>query len=269
VTRDTTRTLRTARGTLRIAAATPEWIEPAIELALDAASRPFCIGEFVTFLGRRAYFKKRRIHGRARVELAWRTLAPFARMPREREYARLTWLAERSFQVPQPLAAGVLARHGLPRFQFLLCAEIAPAVTLDEFLRHGWTRAVGVNPWAAAPAVPTERSSPSTRAIVATEIARELARMHALHFVHGAATPDHVLVGRETEAWRVHFLAPRPAHAIVRTLTAALDVAPVASALDAAERGGFVATYVEERAAQGRPVDARRLEHALRLHCGS
>ena len=266
MTRDTIRTVRSARGTLRVEAAIPEWIEPAIELALDAATRPFCIGEFVTFAGRRAYFKKRRVHGRARVECAWRMLAPFARMPREREFARLSWLAERLFQVPRPLAAGALAHRGLPRFQFLLCAEIAPAVTLDAFLRHGWDGASGTNPWARVPGATACEPSAAQRERVIRELARELARMHALHFVHGAATLDHVLVGAESPASRVHFLAPRPAHAIVRTRTSARDLAPAAAALAADERRLFVATYVEERTAQGRPIDARRLDEELGLH---
>jgi hypothetical protein len=265
VTRDTTRTVRTARGTLRVEAASAEWIEPAIELALDAAPRPFCIGEFVTFAGRRAYFKKRRVHGRARLECAWRTLAPFARMPREREFARLLWLAERSFQVPRPLAAGALTRHGLPHFQFLLCAEIAPAVTLDQFLRNGFDVACGTNPWAPPAPTPVTATRADARERVLVELARELARMHALHFVHGATTPDHVLVGGEAEGSRVHFLAPHSSHAIVRASTAARDLALPAAMLTAVERGRYVATYVEERAAQGDPVDARRLEQELEL----
>jgi hypothetical protein len=149
----------------------------------------------VEFGARQAWLKSSPLHGSA----AWRYgmaaglgLDP----PRERELANAYWLRERLFVAPEPLAAGALRRGPRLLQQFLISARVE---------HQGQFAAV----FEAAPA--------DQRRQLLSELAREVARMHALGFAHGDLYPRNVLVRESAasgdprrllflDAWR------RPAH---------------------------------------------------------
>jgi hypothetical protein len=84
-------------------------------------------------------------------------------LPRLREASNLEWLAAHLFEVPRPLAAVARIERGLPRGQWLWTARLAEAAPLEE----RW------------PLLPEQ-----VRRALLEELAREVARMHALGFVH-------------------------------------------------------------------------------------
>lgn len=84
-------------------------------------------------------------------------------LPRLREAANLEWLAAHLFEVPRPLAAAARIERGLPRAQWLWTTRLEDAAPLEE----RW------------PLLPEP-----VRAALLEELAREVARMHALGFVH-------------------------------------------------------------------------------------
>jgi hypothetical protein len=111
-------------------------------------------------------------------------------LPRWNELANLTWLRAQGFLAPRPLVAGVWFRRGLPRYQFLLSEWLA-APTLAEALAPG-------------------RASPAERGAWLAALARDLARLHALGFVHRdpfarnllALSPPHGPRCAFLDAWR-------------------------------------------------------------------
>jgi hypothetical protein len=200
---------------------------------------------------------------------ASRALVPWLEIPRLQELANLAWLRERGFGAPRPLVAGALRRAGLPRFQFLATEEIEGARTLADVL---------------APAAGAE---PAERAAVLELLARDVARMHALGFVHRDLFARNVLVTTDGAAPsavpRLHFLdawrgGPR------RGLRGfdydlACFLVDGERLLSRAERERFEKRYAEERSLDGaaaralhrstrRTLDrlARRLARRGRMH---
>jgi tRNA A-37 threonylcarbamoyl transferase component Bud32 len=199
--------------------------------------------ERIDFAGTRAWFKRSFLRGRSR----WRWSV--RRVPRLREHDNLLWLARHSFQVPAPLAAGVLLRGGLPRWQFLITQDLEGAVTLETLLRGGECL---------------------DRALVLDEVAREAARMHALGFVHHDLYPRNVLVLPAAHARRVAFVDAWAGGPPPQLRSDAYDLAcfflRADSELSAEEVQRFVDAYARERAARGKPVDARAvLERAKHI----
>jgi hypothetical protein len=238
--------LDTALGKLAVLAPRPELAQLAIEPALAALLGPPRTAQAVDLGGRAAWIKASRLAGKA----AWRyglrrtllRLAP----PRVRELENLDWLAERLFRAPQPLAAGYVVRGARMRFQFLLTGRMEDVRPLDEALGG---------------------ASQAERAALLDELAREVARLHALRFVHHdlylrnvLVRPPHVGPGDArrlcfVDAWRGGPFYPwrGPAFDLGCLM---LDGAGLMSP---GEQRHFFQLYVAQRAVQGRPADGRRL----------
>ncbi len=190
----------------------------------------------------KAWFKGSHLHGKSRLRFALKSKLLWQPSPRVREFKNLAWLVERMFQTPRPLAAGVLQRHGFPTYQFLCTEFVQELVPFDEGLR-------------AASA--DERSSSID------ELARELARMHALHFAHRDVFTRNLRIGPRGAARRVWFMdCARGGRA--RSLgDAAYDLGCLwlgaASLFDAGEEKRFFDVYFAERTAQGAPISPRKL----------
>ncbi len=194
----------------------------------------------VQFMGRAAWLKSSSLAGRARVRHAILRAALGAPPPRAREALNLHWLDARLFQVPRPLAAGWLG-SGAPRWQFLV-TEFVAATPLDAVLR---------------------RSEPVHRALLLTELARETARMHALHFVHRDLFLRNLLVLPEDRPRRLVFIDAWRGGERLQFRGAAYDLACLflegPSLLSPAEIRGWLAEYERERDALGKPIRPAQL----------
>jgi hypothetical protein len=238
--------LGTALGRLDIVAPEPELAQLAIEPALAALLGPPRSAHAVDLGGRAAWIKASRLSGSAAWRYGLRRTFFFRPPPRVRELENLDWLNERLFRAPEPLAAGFIARGARMRFQFLLMALLESVRPFDVAL---------------------ENAQPRERAELLAELAREVARLHALRFVHRdlylrnvLVRPPHVGPGDPrrlsfVDAWR-----GGPFHA---WRGPAFDLGCLmldgAGLLDAGEQRAFVRLYLSERAVQGRPAEAPSL----------
>jgi hypothetical protein len=169
-------------GTLHVVASRPALLEPASDLAADAARAGTKGIQRVQLGGEDAILKSSPMHGRSALRWAAKCALLRARLPRVAEHDNLAWLAKRLFATPVPLAAGGVFRGGVPRWQFLVTRRVADGVPFETWF----------------PSAP-----PDARAHVLAEIAREVARMHALRFVHHDLWPRNLLVVQ-------HAGSPRP-----------------------------------------------------------
>lgn len=172
--------IRTTQGTLRLRVAEPELREPVKELILRLSSEGNALGTELAVAGRRAWVKASPLRPRVGVRHALRHLVLRQHLPREREFDNLRWLRERLFEAVEPLAAGGLIHAGRPRFQVLVSALEEGASPFEE-----------VFPGA----------SRGERSDLLRELAGEISRLHALHFVHRDLFPRNLLV-RERHAGR-------------------------------------------------------------------
>jgi len=177
-------------------------------------------------------------------------------LPRVREYENLGWLRERVFQVPQPFGAAVLWRHGLPRFQALVTEWVPGIVELDAALG-----AAGTDGTAGAAGAEERRA-------LAAELGSEVARMHALGFVHRDLFPRNLLVLPAGPRRRIVFVdAWRAApHASLRG--PAYDLACLflegARLWSEEEQQVLLDAYAASRASHGRAAPLNLLRRARR-----
>jgi hypothetical protein len=210
------------------------------ELARAAAAGERTAGE-VALGERRAWLKGSALRGRARWCHAVRKRIFGLALPREHERRALEWLRARLFQALRPLAAGALARGGWPTYQFLATEFVPGATPLDRALAN---------------------ADAATRARWIAELAREVARMHALHFVHRDLFLRNVLVAapgpRElwfSDCWRGG--DPWPGRDEAWDLGCLMLEG--ASFLARAEQSAFFGRYFAELQVQGRAVDPARV----------
>lgn len=235
--------LTTVLGRLHVVAASEALARAALEPLLAAALDRASVSRPVELQGRAGWLKGGPPRGSAalRYGLRWRLArrAP----PRGRELANLDWLRARLFRAPEPLFAGWIVRGAQLRYQALVSARIADAQRLDEAL---------------------ERSLARERRELVDELAREVARLHALRFVHHDLYLRNVLVTRphagEGDPRRLVFVDAWRGGPYEPWRDAAYDLGCLmlegASVLREDEQRALVAAYLEERAAQGRPADA-------------
>lgn len=157
-------------------------------------------------------------------------------LPRLREAKNLAWLARHLFVVPKPLVGLVLFRAGLPRGQWLVTQEQQDARPLLEV----WD----------------ELDSEQEQAAL-TELAREVARMHALGFTHRDLFLRN-LMWRGTQARKLLLLDCWRGGPGFDLRGASWDVGCLLSDLvdlvggEQAQR--WLTEYLDQRAAQDRPV---------------
>lgn len=241
--------LQTALGALTIVGERADEIAIATEIALDAARRARPIGAFVPFAGARAYLKAEPLRGRARARWTIKRALFRRPLPRLSEYENLRWLRARLFQAPRPLCAGVFSRAGAPWFQFLLTQEVTDVCTLEEFLSDD------PHETRASPSAP----GGALRREVVAELAVEVARMHALGFIHHDLYPRNLLVARDAAHSRIHFVDAWAGGPPPQVRGAAYDLGCLTldtpHTFRADELEAFFVRYGAERAVQDRPVD--------------
>ena len=226
------REFREPEGRWRLCAGSPELLEPAFLLARAQRTALAGTSAPLELAGARAWYKHDRLRGKTRWRYGLKRLL-LQPLPRFAEYANLEWLRARAFLAPRPLAAGCLFAGGLPSYQFLVSQRVEAAETLAEFLA---------------------RPADALRAEVLEELARELARLHALHFVHRDLYARNLLVERAGGAGRVHFLdcwAGGPLPGLRGTdYDLRCFLGDREAPLSPSERERFLEHYADERAAQ-------------------
>ena len=242
--------LSTPAGELRLWTHRPSAREPAAVLGEALARAAERRGEALDFDGERAYLKGGPLPGKAALRHGLRAMLLRQPPPRLRETANLRWLDEHNFQVPLPLAAGVLWRAGLPRYQFLLTRWVGQARTLDRVL---------------------DEDTPQERRPILDELAREVARMHGLGFVHRDLYPRNLLALDPSATRRVFFLDAWAGGPGAGLRGPAYDLACLfleADRLEPQEQRAFLETYCAVRKADGRPVPSRLLASVARNRRG-
>ena len=217
------------------------WIAGTMEEARDLALKWFPqadpVGEFVEFAGASSYFKAGHLRPKSAVRHGIRQTFLRARAPRVQEYFNLCWLHNRHFQVPLPLTGGVLLRKGLPRYQFLITREVTHCSTLDK-------------------ALPDEPRT--ARMTLAEELGSEVARMHALSFVHHDLYPRNILIMDSSWPRRVVFLDAWAGGDAPHFRSPAYDLACLllegCEQFSMEEQVHLLRTYLEARRTQGKPV---------------
>jgi len=190
----------------------------------------------IDFANTRAFLKLDVLRGSARRRHGLARLLARKDPPRVREYVNLRWLDRRYFRVLEPLAAGVQIVHGLPRAQFLVTRALDTHGSLLEHL--------------SAPG--------SERATLLAEVAREVGRMHALHFTHRDLFLRNLLVAEPEFGRRVVFSDCWAGGPGVGRRSAAYDLAcfflDAADLLEPEEQARFLDDYRAACAAQGRAL---------------
>jgi len=230
---------QTAHGKLCVQGWQKDTMRRAAELGQSLVQTADSTGEFMDFEGSRVYVKGSHLAGKVRTRHALRRLFSRRRAPRMQEYFNLCWLTERHFRVALPLAAGEFVRTGSAHYHFLITRAEPEAVTLEEFC---------------------DAASPEARRDVLNELAREVARMHSLHFLHHDLYPRNLLVGASELARRIVFLDAWAGGPPPNRRPFAYDLACLLldadSYLEREEQREFLETYIEQRRVQDRPVDA-------------
>ncbi len=219
----------------------------ALAEIVSAAEREQRVIAALTQVGADAlWLKGDHLPGKARLRHSLRRLLGIE-APRVRELRNIEWLEKRLFRTPRALAAAVLVRGGLVRYQVLALEPLPPHFDLLCALNF---------------------ASPFERAAWLAELAREIARMHALHFVHRNLFLRNVLVESLpapavgdrrrlifVDVWRGGAAFPRR--------DSAYDLGCLmlegAGAMLPAEQRSFFALYAAERAVQKHAVDLRAL----------
>ena len=237
--------LSTPHGRLNVHGWRKDTMQAAADLAQTLVVSADTHGEFVDFDETQAYLKASALRGRAARRHGVAQLLLRRHVPRVREYNNLSWLIERHFQAALPLAAGVFFEGRWPHYQFLLTQRVADARPLDEY-------------WLAADA--------ADRIGVMEELGRELARMHALGFLHHDLYPRNLLVRPRDQARRIVFLDAwaggpptqlrRPSYDLGALFLEGADI------FEPEAQAELLEVYFSQRSAQGRPVERKKMLRA-------
>ncbi|MFT7485219.1 MAG: hypothetical protein ACI9F9_001066 [Candidatus Paceibacteria bacterium] len=148
-----------SQGGLQIIAKDGAFLELACELVRELEQPPGIHGEFRALGDTQVYFKAEPLATWPRLRHGARHLFLRRPYPRLAEYENLRWLASRGFNVPEPLAAGVLRVWSGVAWQFLFTRRKLEARPLFE----------------GGSALPDG---------VLGALANEVARLHELGFIH-------------------------------------------------------------------------------------
>ncbi len=157
--------------------------------------------------------------------------------PRLSEFRNLTWLRERLFAAPRPLAVAEWRKSGLVRHQWLYTECMQGRTPLSE----------------AWPAM-----EPAQRKRCALQLADEVARMHSLHFVHHDLFPRNIMVSGVDEMQPIAFLDAWAGGPGFCLRGPEYDIACLALSWpdewEPEEQALFLQRYLDSRQAQGRPI---------------
>jgi len=221
-------------------------LDAVLELAEGLLGEPRSFVRRLELQGHALWCKGGPLRGHARRRHALRRLVLRQRLPRQQELCNLRWLRERLFRAPEPLAAARVERFGIATFQLLVTREVPGARPLDD----------------AWPAL-----EPGVRPSVLAELARELARLHALHFVHRDLFCRNVLVTEPEAGRRLVFADAWRGGPGLSWRGPSYDLAALfldgATLFDEDEARAFLATYVHERERQDAPLSVERFLRAV------
>lgn len=232
-------------GTLELQSRSPDVAAAALDWAREhLRSRPRLSQTFVV-AGERAWGKAEPFPPSAARRHFLRRQLLRRPLPRFAEYSNLAWLGRHCFEAAVPLAAGVLLRSGVPRWQFLLTREVSAAVSLDRWLDDG---------------------APDQQAVL-EELCDEVARLHSLGFIHRDLFPRNLLIRHDPAARRVVFLDAWRGGPRWQLRGAAYDLAGLllhlSRWLDPDSERAWLERYATQREAQGRPVVLAELAHRV------
>jgi hypothetical protein len=233
---------RTEHGTVFVQAADETAREQAARLAL-AVRDEGTLARVESIAGREAWLKGGPLRGRAALRHSLRRHVLRRAVPRLAEYHNLLWLRKRLFRAPAPICAAALHVRGLVRFQLLATGIVHNALPLPDALPH---------------------ASPEERTELVDELAAEVARLHALYFVHHDLFPRNVLVTPRvvdgSDARRLVFLDAWRGGPFHRWRGPGYDLACLmlegANLFTPFEQRRIFERYLAERARQGRPARA-------------
>jgi hypothetical protein len=234
-----------------------EWHGLLAELAhviVEAERAHRVLGELRVIAQRSLWLKGDHLPGSARWRYSLKRALAIP-TPREREARNLSWMRERLFRAPKPLAAAALLRRGVVRYQLLALEPLPAHRPLSDALASA--RAEERRAWL-------------------DELACEVARLHSLHFVHRDLFLRNVLVSSDLQgsdprhlvfldAWHGPF--PTPGRGVSYDL--ACLMVDGAGLLTREEQARWLARYAAERAAQGRAVELRKLLPSIAAHRSS
>ena len=214
--------------------------EPAIDADLLASARTEqrSFVRRVELDGRACWLKGGPLRGHARRRHALRRWLLRSELPRVRELQNLAWLRRRQFRAPEPLVAGSIESAGSASFQFLATLEVPDARPFDE----------------AWPDLESDERHP-----ILIELAREVARLHALHFVHRDLFLRNLLITPAEAGRRIAFLDAWRGGPGSGLRGPAYDLAALflegATLFDREEARALIDAYAKERADQDAPLD--------------
>ncbi len=236
---------KTPQGAVFVQARDEAAREEAVELAL-ALREQGSVSRVERVADRECWIKGSPLRGAASLRHSLRRHLLRSAVPRLREYHNLIWLRKRLFRAAEPVCAGALHVRGAVRYQFLATTLVAPASALPAVL---------------AQAAPEERTE------LVDELAGEIARLHALFFVHRDLFPRNLLVTPRSDdgadARRLVFLDAWRGGPFQRLRGPDYDLACLmlegASLFTPFEQRRIFERYLAERARQGRPARADEL----------
>lgn len=161
-----------------------ELLAPALELARTMSRDLAGTSGAAELAGIACWYKHDRWRWKTRLRYALKRLwlQPY---PRRAERRNLAWLRERCFLAAEPLVVGEHRAAGLVDYGFLVTRRVEAALRFDEFCaRHDSEQRQGV----------------------IEELAREVARMHVLRFVHRDLFARNILVRQDSIHGRIVFL---------------------------------------------------------------
>ena len=231
----------------------PRWLESLGAELEDAASGARKGRGFRSSAGTSVFLKYGPLRGKSRARHALRRALGLSELPRIQEFENLAWLRDHGFDAPPPLAAGVAGPRKLASFQFLVTQEIRSTRTLEDFFRCG-----GI---------------PEQRANVLRILGRDLARLHALGFVHRDLFLRNLLMLEAAGTTRIFFLdawrgGPRKRTGALRGPE--YDVACLmlegATTFDRAEQQLFLHSYEMESGNRGRALSRTTFFRRVEKH---
>jgi tRNA A-37 threonylcarbamoyl transferase component Bud32 len=233
--------VRTARGALVLHGAEEPLAREALPHLVEACQQIETVARPLDLPSQRAWLKASPLTGRARLRHTLRSWLRISPAPRVREAENLRWLREHDFPAPKPLLAATLERAASVCWQGLLLERLESVAPLPSH----WPQA-----------------SASERGRLLRDLGSDVARMHALRFVHRDLYLRNVLVDTSRESRLCYVDAWRGGPG-ASWRGPAYDLGCLflhgAAVFTQDEQRALLDAYFDERARRGAPADRREL----------